>query len=70
MMAILFKDAAGLSGGEVAMKVVDTCVRQGVMLYAPVGPGGATVKINPPLMITEDALIEGLGVFAEAVECL
>lgn len=70
MMAILFKDTADRSGGEIAMKVVDTCVRHGVMIYAPLGPGGATVKINPPLMITEDALREGLGVFAEAVECL
>lgn len=70
MMAILFRDSGGETGGELAMRVVEHCVRHGVMLYAPLGPGGATVKINPPLMINEEALREGLGVFQEAVECL
>lgn len=67
MRAILFRGPEGEPSGALAMKVVDHCVRHGVMLYAPVGPGGATVKINPPLMITEEALREGLSVFAEAV---
>jgi len=67
VMAILFRGKDGEPDGPLAMKVVDYCVRHGVMLYAPLGPGGATVKINPPLMITEDALREGLGVFAEAI---
>ena len=38
------------------------------MLFAPVGVGGGAVKINPPLIITEDAFREGLGVVQEAVE--
>jgi 4-aminobutyrate aminotransferase-like enzyme len=68
MMAIRFCDANGQPDGPFAMTVVDYCVRHGLMLYAPLGPGGGTVKINPPLMISEEALREGLSVFAEAVE--
>jgi len=36
-----------------------------VMLFAPVGVGGCAVKINPPLVITEEALREGLAVLEE-----
>ena len=35
-------------------------------MFAPVGYGGGTVKICPPLVITEAALRESLEVFAEA----
>jgi len=54
--------------GALAMKVVEKCVQKGLMVYSPLGPGGGTVKINPPLVIAEEALIEGLSVFQEAVE--
>ncbi len=45
-----------------AREMVQRCIQQGVLLFAPVGVGGAAVKINPPLVISEDALREGLGV--------
>lgn len=67
MQAILFRDSNGQPNGAFAMKVVDYCVHHGLMLYAPLGPGGGTVKINPPLVITEDAFREGLGVFSDAI---
>ena len=38
-----------------------------VLMFAPVGYGGATVKICPPLMITDAALDESLTVFEEVV---
>jgi len=50
-----------------AFTIVEKCVQKGVMLYAPLGPGGGTIKINPPLVITEEALLEGLDVFAQAL---
>lgn len=59
-------DETGVGDGEAARAVVDYCVRHGVMLFAPVGPEGATVKLNPPLMISREALDEGLDVVAEA----
>jgi 4-aminobutyrate aminotransferase-like enzyme len=51
-----------------AFTIVEKCVQKGVMLYAPLGPGGGTIKINPPLVITEEALLEGLEVFADALK--
>lgn len=52
---------------EMAFEVVRKTVERGVMLFAPVGVGGGAVKINPPLVITEEILREGLDVIAGAV---
>lgn len=53
-----------------AHAVVESCFHKGLLLFSPVGAWGQTVKICPPLTITEDALREGLSVLAEAVrEC-
>ncbi|MDE3196668.1 MAG: aspartate aminotransferase family protein [Acidobacteriota bacterium] len=54
--------------GELAWRVVERCIEKGVLMFAPVGFGGATVKISPPLTIGEEALRESLGAFAEAFE--
>jgi 4-aminobutyrate aminotransferase-like enzyme len=54
-----------------AFDVVWRCAEQGVLMFAPVGFGMATVKINPPLTITADAIEESCSVleaaFAEAL---
>ena len=50
---------------EPAWQMVKRAVERGVMLFAPVGLGGAAVKINPPLVIGEEALAEGLGVLEQ-----
>ncbi|NLF32928.1 MAG: aspartate aminotransferase family protein [Planctomycetes bacterium] len=47
---------------DLAWKMVLRAIQSGVMLFAPVGVGGCAIKINPPLIITEDALQEGLDV--------
>jgi 4-aminobutyrate aminotransferase-like enzyme len=53
-----------------AFAAVQRAVEKGLMLFAPVGPGPATIKINPPLIITEDALRDGMAALREAiVEC-
>jgi 4-aminobutyrate aminotransferase-like enzyme len=52
---------------DTAWEVVRRCVESGVILFAPVGVGGGAIKINPPLVITEDAFREGLDVVLEAV---
>ena len=36
------------------------------MLFAPVGYGGGSVKLSPPLCIEEDAVIEAIQVIEEA----
>ena len=50
---------------EDAWELVRRAIQRGVMLFAPVGVGGGAVKINPPLVIAEEPLREGLGVLEE-----
>ena len=50
---------------EPAWEMVRRAITRGVLLFAPVGVGGSAVKINPPLVITEDALREGLDVLEQ-----
>src|SRR5262249_22804360 len=52
---------------DTAWEVVRRCVESGVMLFAPVGVGGGAIKINPPLIISKEALREGLEVVSDAV---
>jgi 4-aminobutyrate aminotransferase-like enzyme len=73
--------ARGLVGGLQAVKsrrkepdhdlahaIIEGCFRKGLLLFAPVGAWGQTVKIAPPLTTPREALIEGLAVLAEAVD--
>jgi len=53
--------------GDLAFDIVGRCVEKGLLMFAPVGFGGATVKISPPLVITEDAVEEGVAVIDEAI---
>jgi 4-aminobutyrate aminotransferase / (S)-3-amino-2-methylpropionate transaminase / 5-aminovalerate transaminase len=53
--------------GPLAARIVDKCIEKGVLMFAPVGFAGGTVKICPPLVINEEALRESLAVFREAV---
>ncbi len=52
--------------GDLAWRVIERCVEKGLLLFAPVGFGGGTVKICPPLVIDEEALRESLSVFEQA----
>lgn len=52
--------------GDAAFDLVWRTIQKGVLMFAPVGFGGATVKICPPLCITEAALQESLDAFEEA----
>ena len=54
-------DAAG------AGEIVERCVEKGLLMFAPVGYRGASVKIAPPLVTQEEPLREGLAVLEEAV---
>jgi 4-aminobutyrate aminotransferase/diaminobutyrate-pyruvate transaminase/4-aminobutyrate aminotransferase/(S)-3-amino-2-methylpropionate transaminase len=52
--------------GELAWEAVRRSIEKGVLMFSPVGPAGCTVKIAPPLVISEPALRESLGAFEEA----
>jgi 4-aminobutyrate aminotransferase-like enzyme len=52
---------------ELAHNVIERCFYKGLLFFAPVGAWGQTVKIAPPLTITEEGIREGLSVLAECV---
>jgi len=50
-----------------AATIVRRCVEKGLLMFAPVGFGGASVKISPPLVTTEEPLREGIQVLEEVL---
>jgi 4-aminobutyrate aminotransferase/(S)-3-amino-2-methylpropionate transaminase len=54
--------------GETAMRINEKCFQKGLLMFAPVGIGGECVKISPPLVIDEQALLEGVRVLEEACD--
>ena len=53
---------------ETAYKINEGCFQKGLLLFSPVGVGGMCVKIAPPLMITKEALEDGLKVLDEVCD--
>jgi 4-aminobutyrate aminotransferase/diaminobutyrate-pyruvate transaminase/4-aminobutyrate aminotransferase/(S)-3-amino-2-methylpropionate transaminase len=47
--------------------IVRRCIEKGLLMFAPVGYGGASVKIAPPLVTQEEPLREGIAVLEEAL---
>ncbi len=52
---------------SLAFEITNRAFRKGLLMFAPVGFGGATVKIAPPLVVTEDAVREGIEVLDQAI---
>lgn len=57
-----------LADAPLAADVVRRCVENGLLMFSPVGTGGGTLKIAPPLVTTEDQLRDGLSVLEEAID--
>ena len=55
---------------DLAFEIVRACYEAGLLMFAPVGRGGGTVKISPPLCITADAIDESLEVFGVIVDAM
>jgi len=53
---------------DLAHRIVELCFHRGLLLFAPVGAWGQTVKIAPPLCIPKAALKEGISVLEEATD--
>jgi 4-aminobutyrate aminotransferase/diaminobutyrate-pyruvate transaminase/4-aminobutyrate aminotransferase/(S)-3-amino-2-methylpropionate transaminase len=53
---------------QLAADIVRRCVEKGLLMFAPVGYGGASVKVSPPLVIDEEAIRESVPVLEEAIE--
>jgi len=52
---------------DLAWDIIERSMQAGVLMFSPVGFGGATVKISPPLVITREAVLESTQVFDEVV---
>ncbi len=64
--AVLFADpATGLADGSFASRVAERCMQKGLLV---VHTGRESIKLGPPLTIADEALVEAIGVFAEAIE--
>jgi 4-aminobutyrate aminotransferase-like enzyme len=50
-----------------AAAIIRCCIERGLLMFAPVGFGGASVKVAPPLVITEEPLRESVQVLEEAL---
>ena len=53
---------------DLAHSIIERCMWKGLLLFAPVGAWGQTVKIAPPLTITRAPLEEGIAVLSEATD--
>lgn len=63
--AILFRDPhSGKPDGSFTSRVAERCMQKGLLV---VHTGRESIKIGPPLTITDEALIEGVGVLGEAI---
>ena len=63
---LMVKPGAKNPDGDLAWDIVRRSVEKGLLFFSPVGFGGGTVKIAPPLCITAEAVREGAAVLGEA----
>ena len=67
MVAAVQVGTKGNLDGDLAWEIIGNCIKRGLLLFSPVGPEGASVKIAPPIITPEDAITEGLTVLDEAM---
>ena len=66
IFALLFKHPlTGAPSGLLASQVVEKCLQKGVLL---VHTGRESIKFGPPLVISDEALLEGVDVIDEAMD--
>ncbi|MBL3583015.1 aspartate aminotransferase family protein [Oleidesulfovibrio alaskensis] len=61
-------DGTPCPDGALAFDVTERAFRKGLLLFAPVGTGGATIKICPPLIMQPDAVLEGIDVLTQCFD--
>ena len=55
---------------DTAFEIVKVCIENGLMLFAPVGTGGSSVKLAPPLIINKKQLKEGMDILDKAFKAV
>lgn len=64
LAAIIFKTKDGIPLSNLCDKIAELCLQRGLLI---VHTGRESIKLAPPLIITEDALLEGVGVLKDAI---
>jgi 4-aminobutyrate aminotransferase-like enzyme len=62
--SVIFNDLNNLSKSELASQVSEKCMQKGLLV---VHTGRESIKLGPPLTITDEALLEAISVFEEAI---
>jgi 4-aminobutyrate aminotransferase-like enzyme len=63
--AVLFRDpATGAPAGAFTSRVVERCMQKGLLV---VHTGRESIKLGPPLTITDRAIVEAVEVLGEAI---
>jgi 4-aminobutyrate aminotransferase-like enzyme len=62
--SVIFNDFNNLSKSELASRVSEKCMQKGLLV---VHTGRESIKLGPPLTITDEALLEAMSVFEEAI---
>ncbi len=64
--SILFQSPdTGAADGQFTSRVAERCMQKGLLV---VHTGRESIKVGPPLSISDDALLEGIDVLAEAID--
>jgi 4-aminobutyrate aminotransferase-like enzyme len=56
--------------GKLAKEITNECLKNGLMLFNPVGIEGAMIKIAPPLCIDKQTLLEGCKIIKDSIKKL
>jgi 4-aminobutyrate aminotransferase-like enzyme len=62
--SVIFNDFNKLSKSELASLISEKCMQNGLLV---VHTGRESIKLGPPLTITDEALLEAMSVFEEAI---
>ena len=62
--SVILNDFNDLTKNEIASKISEKCMQKGLLV---VHTGRESIKLGPPLIITDEALLEAMSVFEEAV---
>jgi 4-aminobutyrate aminotransferase / (S)-3-amino-2-methylpropionate transaminase / 5-aminovalerate transaminase len=65
LAAIIFKTKDGTPLPKLCDKIAELCMQRGLLV---VHTGRESIKLAPPLVISDDALLEGLSVLRQAIE--
>ena len=62
--SVIFNDFNNVSKNELASQVSEKCLQKGLLV---VHTGRESIKLGPPLTITDEALLEAISVLQEAI---